>query len=128
MTPSEQRDLFSVDAYARFMADRLEAGQYLRSITTPSDRIFIGQGLAVGAITEAYLRDYFYAPPKDSMFADIRAMCLSPDCMGLFDYFLMGADAFEQHPEWRPAGFAVDKMFPTVAILRKHENRLSPAS
>jgi hypothetical protein len=115
LTSSALRDRFSVSRYSEFMDLWLEAGQFLRSVAKPSDRIWLVQGLATGALTESYLRDPFYAPLKWSKFDDLRTCS---DCDKLFDYYL-----YWPLPAL-PAGFEVLKRYPNITLLRKH--RLIP--
>jgi hypothetical protein len=117
LTASHLRDRFSLVSYRDWMGVWLEAGEYLRSIAKPSDRIWLTQGLATAALTDAYLRDPYYAPPKWSRFEDMRS-CGDEKCFySLFDYIITysGADHV-------PFGFEVLKNYPNIAILRRAPN------
>jgi hypothetical protein len=89
----------------------------LRTVAKPNDRIWLTQGLATAALTDSYLRDQYYAPPKWSKFDDIRS-CQDEKCFfSRFDYMLTfsGADQV-------PSGFEVLKNYSTIAILRRAPN------
>jgi hypothetical protein len=117
LTASHLRDRFSVVSYSDWMRVWLEAGEYLRTVAKPNDRVWLTQGLATAALTDSYLRDQYYAPPKWSKFDDIRS-CQDEKCFfSRFDYMLTfsGADQV-------PAGFEVLKNYSTIAILRRAPN------
>jgi hypothetical protein len=113
LTASHLRDRFSVVSYGDWMRLWLEAGEYLRNVAKPNDRIWLTQGLATAALTDSYLRDQYYAPPKWSKFDDIRS-CNELKC---FDYIITysGVDQV-------PSGFEVLKDYPNIAILRRASN------
>jgi hypothetical protein len=117
LTASHLRDRFSVVSYRDWMRLWLEAGEYLRTVAKPNDRIWLTQGLATAALTDSYLRDPYYAPPKWSKFDDLRS-CGDEKCFySLFDYMITysGADQV-------PSGFEVLKNYSTIAILRRAPN------
>jgi hypothetical protein len=117
LTASHLRDRFSVVSYGDWMRLWLEAGEYLRTVAKPDDRIWLTQGLATAALTDSYLRDPYYAPAKWSKFDDMRS-CTEEKCFfSLFDYILTfsGADQV-------PAGFEVLKNYSNIAILRRAPN------
>jgi hypothetical protein len=93
----------------------LEAGEFLRTVAKPNDRIWLVQGLATGALTDSYLRDPFYAPLKWSKFEDLKTCS---DCTKLFDYFINwpGQDKI-------PPGFEMLKDYSNIALLRRHRDR-----
>jgi hypothetical protein len=111
LTVSPLRDRFSVAAYSDWMRVWLDAGEYLRTVAKPTDRIWVRQGMAPAGLTDSYLRDEFYAAPKWSKFEDLRSC---QDCQPLFDYILTfpGADKV-------PHGFEVLRNYPNIAILRR---------
>ena len=114
LTASHLRDRFSVVSYRDWMRLWLEAGEYLRTVAKPNDRIWLTQGLATAALTDSYLRDPYYAPAKWSKFDDLRS-CGDEKCFySLFDYIITysGADQV-------PSGFEVLKDYPNIAILRR---------
>jgi hypothetical protein len=115
LTTSSLRDRFSVASYSEWMEVWLEAGQFLRTVTKPNDRIWLVQGLATAALTDSYLRDPYYAPPKRSKFEDLRACS---DCTRLFDYFINwpGHDKV-------PPGFEMLKGYSNIALLRRRYDR-----
>jgi hypothetical protein len=117
LTSAHLRDRFSVAVYSDWMKQWLEAGEYLRTIAKPTDRIWVGQGMAPAGLTDSYLRDQFYAAPRWSKFEDYRS-CASEDCLfSLSDYILTfpGADRV-------PRGFEVLKSYPNIQILRRVAN------
>jgi hypothetical protein len=117
LTVSHLRDRFSVVSYSDWMGVWLEAGEYLRTIAKPNDRIFLTQGLATAALTDSYLRDQYYAPPKWSKFEDMRS-CKDEKCFfSLFDYILTFSGG-----EQPPSGFEVLKNYSNIAILRRAPN------
>jgi hypothetical protein len=113
LTASHLRDQFNVAAYSDWMKVWLDAGEYLRAIAKPTDRIWLIQGMATGGLTNAYLRDQFYAPPNWSKFGDLRT-CKDQACYQHFDYILtfVGQDNV-------PPGFEVLKDYSNIAILRR---------
>jgi hypothetical protein len=117
LTASHLRDRFSVAKYGESMETWLRAGEDLRAVTKPSDRIWVAQGMAPAGLTDSYLRDQFYAPPKWSKFEDYRA-CTNENCLFLLsDYILTfpGADKV-------PPGFEVLKSYSNIQILRRVSN------
>jgi hypothetical protein len=114
LTASHLRDRFSVAAYSDWMMVWLEAGEYLRTVAKANDRISVGQGMASAALTDSYLRDNFYAPPKWSKFEDLRSC---QNCTPLFDYILTVPAADQV-----PPGFEVLKKYSNIAILRRVAN------
>jgi hypothetical protein len=115
LTTSNLRDRFSVASYADWMQVWLGAGQFLRGVARPGDRIWLVQGLATGALTDSYLRDPFYAPLKWSKFEDLRTCS---DCTKRFDYFINwpGRDKI-------PAGFEMLKEYSNIALLRRQHEK-----
>jgi hypothetical protein len=112
LTASNRRDGgLTVDRYSRYMDVLLEAGKYLRTITGPNDRVWIEVSLATGAITDAYLRNKFYAPNQFSKYEDLH-QCNGP-CLERFDYLLASPD----ERTW-PEGFELQKRYSNIAILR----------
>jgi hypothetical protein len=115
LTPASLRDKGSVSSYAEWMDGALKAGEYLRTISRPDTRVMIGHGLATGAITDAYVRNGFYAPNEFSKYADLRA-CGSNSCLEKFDYVISGPDK----NTW-PDGFELEKDFLSITILRRRD-------
>jgi hypothetical protein len=113
LTASPLRDRFSVVVYSDWMKLWLEAGEYLRALAKPADRIWVGQGMAPAGLNDSYLRDQFYAPPKWSKFEDLRS-CKDESCFQHFDYIL----TFPR-PESVPPGFEVLKKYSNIQILRR---------
>jgi hypothetical protein len=115
LTVSHLRDRFSVTAYSEWMKVWIDAGEYLRTVAQPNDRIWVRQGMASAGLTNSYLRDEYYAPPKWSKFKDLRSC---QDCQPLFEYIVTfpGADNV-------PLGFEVLKNYSNIAILRRLPNR-----
>jgi hypothetical protein len=115
LTTSNLRDRFSVASYSEWMDVWLDAGQFLRDVAKPGDRIWLVQGLATGALTNSYLRDPYYAPVKWSKFDDLR---VCSDCTKLFDYFINwpGGDKV-------PPGFEMLKDYSNIALLRRHHDK-----
>jgi hypothetical protein len=116
LTASPLRDRFSVVEYSEWMKRWLEAGEYLRAVAKPTDRIWVGQGMAPAGLNDSYLRDQFYAPPKWSKFEDLRS-CHDDRCLQHFDYIL----TFPR-PESIPPGFEVLKKYSNIQILRRVHN------
>jgi hypothetical protein len=111
------RDRFSVAAYSDWMRIWIEAGEYLRTVAKPTDRIWLAQGLVTAGLTDSYLRDQFYAPLHWSKFEDLRS-CDNEKCLfSLFDYILTypGADKI-------PPGFEVLKSYSNIQNLRRAAN------
>jgi hypothetical protein len=117
LTASHLRDRFSLVAYREWMKVWLEAGEYVRAIAKPTDRIWLTQGLATAALTDSYLRDPYYAQPRWSKFDDLRTCTSEGACMPLFDYILTFPTK-----ESIPPGFEVLKNFSNIAILRRSAN------
>jgi hypothetical protein len=117
LTASHLRDRFSVVGYSDWMKRWLEAGQDLRVVAKPTDRIWVGQGMAPAGLTDSYLRDQFYAPLTWSKFEDLRSCTNEQSCMLLFDYIITfpAADI--------PPGFEVLKSYSNIKILRRVPNR-----
>jgi hypothetical protein len=115
LTTSTLRDRFSVASYSEWMEVWLDAGQFLRTVAKPGDRIWLVQGLATGALTDSYLRDPYYAPLKWSKFEDLRTCS---ECTKLFDYLINwpGRDKI-------PPGFEMLKDYSNIALLRRHHDR-----
>jgi hypothetical protein len=113
LTASHLRDHFGVASYSDWMKRWLEAGQDLRAVAKPTDRIWVGQGMAPAGLTSAYLRDQFYAPLTWSKFEDLHSCKTEQSCMLLFDYIITfpGADV--------PPGFEVLKNYSNIRILRR---------
>jgi hypothetical protein len=116
LTASHLRDRFSVASYGDWMRIWLEAGEYLRAVAKPNDRIWLTQGLATAALTDSYLRDQYYAPLKWSKFERLRSC---QDCTPLFDYILTFPG-----PAHVPPGFEVLKNYSNIAILRRGSNSI----
>jgi hypothetical protein len=116
LTASHLRDQFSVVGYSDWMKRWLEAGQDLRVVAKPTDRIWVGQGMAPAGLTDSYLRDQFYAPLKWSKFEDLRSCTNEQSCMLLFDYIITfpAADT--------PPGFEVLKSYSNIKTLRRVHN------
>src|SRR5262249_50311562 len=117
LTVAPRRDHFSVAGYSDWMKTWLQAGEALRAVAKPSDRIWVGQGMAPAGLTDSYLRDQFYAAPRWSKFEEYRA-CSSEDCLySLSDYILTfpGADRV-------PRGFETMKTYSNIQILRRVAN------
>jgi hypothetical protein len=117
LTASHLRDRFSVAGYSDWMKVWLQAGQDLRAVAKPTDRIWVGQGMAPAGLTDSYLRDQFYAPPKWSKFEDYRA-CETENCLlAISDYVLPfpGSDKV-------PPGFEVLKSYSNIQILHRVAN------
>jgi len=112
-TVSGLRDRFSVHAYADFMKTWIEAGLRLRTLVKPGDRVFVVHGLATAAITDAYFRDKFYAPPNLSRFADLKKC--TDDCPDKFDYYLIWPT-----PAFWPPNFTPVAEYPNLDILRRN--------
>jgi len=110
LTVSHLRDRFNVVAYSEWMKHWIEAGEYLRTVAKPNDRILVRQGMAPAGLTNSYLRDEYYAPTKWSKFEDLRSC---QDCQPLFDYILTFPNA-DKIP-----GFEVWKSYSNIAILRR---------
>jgi hypothetical protein len=117
LTASRLRDRFSLVAYRDWMKVWLEAGEYVRAIAKPTDRIWLTQGLATAALTDSYLRDPYYAQTRWSKFGDLRTCTSEGACMPLFDYILTFPTK-----ESIPPGFEVLKNFSNIAILRRLRN------
>jgi hypothetical protein len=117
LTASPLRDRFSVMGYGEWMKSWLQAGEDLRAVAKPTDRIWVGQGMAPAGLTDSYLRDQFYAPPKWSKFEDFRS-CKDENCLfSLCDYVLTSPGT-----EKVPPGFEVLKSYSNIAILRRMPN------
>jgi hypothetical protein len=117
LTASHLRDGGSLAAYSDGMRVWLQAGQDLRAVAKPTDRIWVTQGLATAALTDSYLRDQFYAPPKWSKFEDFRS-CKDQNCLfSLCDYILTfpGTDKI-------PPGFEILKSYSGIQILHRGSN------
>jgi hypothetical protein len=110
LTAAHLRDRFNVMAYSAWMKSWLEAGEYLRMVAKPTDRILVRQGMAPAGLTDSYLRDEYYAPTKWSKFEDLRSC---QDCQPLFDYILTFPTA-DKVP-----GFEVLKSYYNIKILRR---------
>jgi hypothetical protein len=117
LTASHLRDRLSVAGYSDWMKVWLDAGEYLRTIAKPNDRIYATQGMVTVALTDSYLRDQFYAPLKWSKFQDLRACKNEEECLQHFDYIL----TFPK-PESIPPGFEVLKKYANIQILRRIAN------
>jgi hypothetical protein len=114
LTASHLRDRFSVAEYSDWMRVWIEAGEYLRTVAKPTDRIWLVQGLVTAGLTDSYLRDQFYAPLKWSKFDDYRS-CKDENCLfSLTDYVLTYPG-----PESIPPGFEVLKSYSNIQILRR---------
>jgi hypothetical protein len=116
LTASHLRDRFSVVGYSDWMKRWLEAGEDLRAVAKPTDRIWVGQGMAPAGLTDSYLRDQFYAPLKWSKFEDLRSCTNEQSCMLLFDY-ISTFPAADTSP-----GFEVLKSYSNIKILRRVPN------
>jgi hypothetical protein len=117
LTASHLRDRFSVAGYSDWMKVWLRAGEDLRAVAKPTDRIWVGQGMAPAGLTDSYLRDQFYAAPRWSKFEDFRS-CASEDCLySLSDYILTFPGAAHV-----PPGFEVMKRYSNIQILRRVAN------
>jgi hypothetical protein len=114
LTASHLRDRFSVVSYRDWMGVWLEAGEYLRTVAKPNDRIWLTQGLATAALTDSYLRDPYYAPPKWSKFEDMRS-CKDEKCFfPLFDYIITFSES-----DQIPSGFGLLKNYSNIMILHR---------
>jgi hypothetical protein len=120
LTASHLRDHFGVASYSDWMKRWLEAGQDLRAVAKPTDRIWVGQGMAPAGLTSAYLRDQFYAPCKWSKFEDLRSCTTEQSCMVLFDYIITFPKANI------PPGFEVLKSYSNIKTLRRVPNTPRP--
>jgi hypothetical protein len=117
LTAAPLRDRFSVAGYSEWMKSWLQAGEDLRAVAKPTDRIWVGQGMAPAGLTDSYLRDQFYAAPRWSKFEDFRS-CASEACLySLSDYILTFPGAAHV-----PAGFEVMKSYSNIQILRRAAN------
>jgi hypothetical protein len=85
-------------------------------VAKPTDRIWVGQGMAPAGLTDSYLRDQFYAPLNWSKFEDLRSCTNEQSCMLLFDYIITfpAADT--------PPGFEVLKSYSNIKTLRRVHN------
>jgi hypothetical protein len=117
LTAAHLRDRFSVAGYSDWMKVWLQAGEDLRAVAKPTDRIWVGQGMAPAGLTDSYLRDQFYAPPKWSKFEDYQK-CNNENCLfSLSDYILTFPG-----PERVPPGFEVFKSYSNIQTLRRLSN------
>jgi len=122
LTDSYLRDRFSVMSLSQAMDVWLEAGEFLRTITKSSDRIWVVQGLATSALTKSYLRDQFYAPLKWSKFADLRSCQEAKpfeDCVKLFDYVVTFTRASAIPEGFKPVKLYDKTAPPGIQILQR---------
>ena len=83
------RDKFSVDSLASYISKWREAGRYFQDVPEEDDRVFLLQGMLVGAFSDAYLIDQYYMPAQLSSDQDLANCATVPnECNGLYDYFI----------------------------------------
>jgi hypothetical protein len=120
LTRNEYRDHFSVGSYARYMNEWMQAGVDLRNIVKETDRVFIWQGLATIALTDAYFSDQFYIPMLYSAHKDIKlcaknnAGTLIP-CYRLYNILL---DFGDKSVLKLPPEFIALKEYESIRILK----------
>ncbi len=107
LTVAPLRDDFSVDSYAEYLTAWYRAGHDLSSVVTKDDRLFLGPAMMTGALTDGYLVDQFYFPPRESKYWDLR-QCVPqlPDqfnCAILYDYYMLldGQSWPPSHELWK---------------------------
>jgi hypothetical protein len=110
LTFSPLRDRFSVHSYAAYMDTWLEAGEYLKRIERPGDRVFQWRDIAGSAMTDMYVMDQYYAPPTLSSHPDIRGCTASLSCVRLYDYLMTGAEP------------NVARTLPTHLVVQRYHN------
>jgi hypothetical protein len=121
LTVAPMRDDFSVDSYATFLDSWRQAGQDLSPMVTKDDRLFLGPAMMTGALTDGYLVDQFYFPPRVSSYWDLR-QCVPqlPDqfnCAILYDYYI----ALDDPKAW-PTSHELWKRYPQrLAVLKRKD-------
>jgi hypothetical protein len=118
LTVAPWRDHFSVDSYAGFLVSWYQAGHDLAAVVTKDDRLFLGPAMMTGALTEGYLVDQFYFPPRESKYWDLR-QCkpeLSDHCAILFDYYITLVDR-----QTSPPSHELWKKYPTIAVFKRKD-------
>jgi hypothetical protein len=121
LTVAPMRDHFSVDSYAEFLTAWRQGGHDLSSVITKDDRLFLGPAMMTGALTQGYLVDQFYFPPRVSSYWDLRE-CVPqlPDqfnCAILYDYFIPLGD----RQSWPPS-HELWKEYPQRLAVLKRKN------
>jgi hypothetical protein len=121
LTVAPMRDQFSVDSYAEFLDSWRRAGQDLSSVVTKQDRLFLGPAMMTGALTDGYLVDQFYFPPRVSSYWDLKE-CVPqlPDqfnCTILYDYFI----ALDDPKSWPPSHDLWKRYPQRLAVLKRKD-------
>jgi hypothetical protein len=120
LTVAPLRDQFSVDSYASFLTFWYQAGRDLSPHVTKNDRLFLMGPMMTGALTDGYLVDQFYFPPKESKYWDLRQCVPQPpdqfNCAILYDYYV----ALVDRQTWPPS-HEMWKEYPTIAVLRRKD-------
>jgi hypothetical protein len=85
------KDNFGLESYKDYVATWRVAGREFQKIAKPEDRLFLEQGLVVGAFTKSYWHDWVYTPLVKSSYPDL-VECgrgqTGQDCRLLFDYLV----------------------------------------
>jgi hypothetical protein len=127
LTVAPMRDQFSVDSYAEFLDSWRRAGQDLSPAVTKDDRLFLGPAMMTGALTDGYLVDQFYFPPKVSSYWDLRRCVPQPpdqfNCAILYDYYI----ALDDPKAW-PASHDLWKHYPQRLAVLKRKDFSVPSS
>lgn len=121
LTAAPQRDQFSIDSYAAYLRDWFQAGLDLRALDVrPDEKLFLMQGMLTGALTNSYLVDQFYFPPRKSKFPELRRCNSLPEdshaCDINYDYLITFADK-----KYWPATHESVKAYTTIAVLRRRD-------
>jgi hypothetical protein len=121
LTVAPKRDVISIDSYANFLRDWFQAGLDLRAMKIPaSDKLFLMQGMLTGAMTDSYLVDQFYFPPKQTGFPELRRCNTLPEdshaCDIFYEYIVTMPDA-----KYWPSTHESIKKYETIAVLRRRE-------
>jgi hypothetical protein len=121
LTVAPMRDQFSVDSYADFLGAWRQGGDDLSSVVTKNDRLFLGPAMMTGALTQGYLVDQFYFPPRVSTYWDLK-QCVPqlPDqlnCAILYDYFIPLGD----RQSWPPS-HELWKEYPQRLVILKRKD------
>jgi hypothetical protein len=117
LTLATPHDRFSLVAYAQFLSEWMEAGDYARGAQQAGDRMFVYQSMVTGALTDMYFVDQFYHPPPKTNQTDIRGcpdLQQRPACAALYDYIF----SWPEGPDFS-ATHALVRRYSNILILKR---------
>lgn len=114
------KDNFGLESYKDYVATWRVAGREFQEIAKPEDRLFLEQGLVVGAFTKSYWHDWVYTPLVKSSYPDLVECGLGQtgeDCRLLFDYYVtFSIEYFNQFGGLPGAPWKMIYSSPTISI------------